>query len=220
MKKFRIISLVLVIVLAVSLFAGCGKKEVEKKKGAKEVVWVVEGVEAADNQEVFDKFNELLEEKTGHTVKFEYIDRTQYDLKFAAGDNFDLILSQDSIGYWVNVAKGAFMELTEEDFKTYAPYVWEHGKEMIDTAKFEGKYYAIPGIEKTPPNRIIMARGDLMDKVGIDTLDTIEDIDAFLMGVAEMQNKGETSIIPYNSPGNAPWMIFSMFASDRCWSTG
>ena len=34
--------------------------------------------------------NEKLKEKTGYTVKFEYIDRTQYDLKFAAGDSFEL----------------------------------------------------------------------------------------------------------------------------------
>ena len=215
MKKFRILSLVLAIVLVAGLFAGCKK---EPKKGSGEIVWIVEGTEAADNLAVFEQFNEKLKEKTGYTVKFEYIDRTQYDLKFAAGDSFDLILSHDSLGYWKNAAKGAFMELTEEDFETYAPYIWEHGKTMIDTAKFEGKYYAIPGIDVTPPNRIIIARGDLMDELGIDSLNTIDDIDEFLMGVADLNKQGKTNIIPYNSPGNAPWMIFSMWASDWGWA--
>lgn len=221
MKKFRLISFILVLVLAASLFAGCKKEAPENKvvkKGSGKIIWLVEGTEAADNEAVFAKFNELLKEKTGYTVDFQYFDRTQYDLKFAAGDNFDLVLSPDSLGYWKNAGKGAFMELTEEDFQTYAPYIWEHGKTMIDTAKFEGKYYAIPGIEVTPPNRVIMARGDLMDKLKIDSLNTIDDIDAYLMGVADLNKKGETNIIPYNSPGNAPWMIFSMFASDWGWA--
>ncbi len=216
MKRFRIISLFLVLVIAVSLFAACGKKE--EDTGSKTVVWLVEGTEAADNLEVFKLFNEKLEAKTGYTVDFQYFDRTQYDLKFAAGDNFDLVISHDSLGYWKNVAKGAFMELKEEDFKEYAPYIWENGKTMLDTAKFEGKYYAIPGIEAIPPNRVIIARGDLMDQLEIDNLNTIEDIDAYLMGVAKLNKQGKTNIIPYNSPGNAPWMIFSMFASDWGWA--
>ena len=49
MKKFRIISFILVLVLAASLMAGCNdKKKVET--GSKEVVWIVEGLEAADNE--------------------------------------------------------------------------------------------------------------------------------------------------------------------------
>ena len=49
MKKFRIISFILAIVLVAGLFAGCKK---EPKKGSGEIVWIVEGTEAADNQEV------------------------------------------------------------------------------------------------------------------------------------------------------------------------
>ena len=215
MKKFRILSLVLAIVLVAGLFAGCKK---EPKKGSGEIVWIVEGTEAADNLAVFEQFNEKLKEKTGYTVKFEYIDRTQYDLKFAAGDSFDLILCPDWLGYWQNVAKSAFMELTPEDFETYTPYIWENGKEMLNAAMFEGKYYAIPGINKYSPNRVIIARGDLMDKVGVETLDTVDDIDKFLMGVVDLNNKGETNIVPYNAKGGAPWMIFSMWASDWGWA--
>ena len=216
MKRLRIISLVLVLVLAVALFAGCGGKKEEE--GSKKVVWVVVGTEAADNPEVFKLFNEKLEAKTGLTVDFQYIDQTQYDLKFAAGDSFDLVLSPDWLGYWQNASKGAFMELKEEDFKQYTPYIWEHGKEQLNAAMFEGKYYAIPAIQKITPNRTIVARGDLMDKLGIETLNTIDDIDAYLMGVADLNKKGQANIVPYNSPGNAPWMIFSMWASDWGWA--
>ena len=213
MRRLRLISLVLVLVLAASVFAGCGKTA-KKNTGSPEVTWIVIGTEAADNPEVFEQLNAKLKEKTGLTIKFEYIDQTQYDLKFAAGDSFDLILCPDWLGYWQNASKGAFMELTEEDFKEYIPYIWEKGEEMLNAAMFEGKYYGIPGIQKVSPNRTIVARGDLMDKLGIDSLNTIDDIDAYLTGVVELNKKGEVNIVPYNSPGNAPWMIFSMWASD------
>ena len=180
MKKLRLVSLILVLVLAASLFAGCGEKEAKKdakKDVSGEVTWVVVGTEAADNESVFKEFNAKLKAKTGCTVKFEYIDQTQYDLKFAAGDGFDLILCPDWLGYWQNVSKDAFMELKEEDFKTYTPYIWENGKEMLDAAMFEGKYYAIPGINKYSPNRTLIARGDLMDKLEIESLNNIDDIE-------------------------------------------
>ena len=220
MRKLRLISLILVLVLAASLFAGCGGKDKKavKKDLTGEVTWIVIGTEAADNLDVFAEFNEKLKAKTGCTIKFEYIDQTQYDLKFAAGDSFDLILCPDWLGYWQNVAKSAFMELTPEDFETYTPYIWENGKEMLNAAMFEGKYYAIPGINKYSPNRVIIARGDLMDKVGVETLDTVDDIDKFLMGVVDLNNKGETNVVPYNAKGGAPWMIFSMWASDWGWA--
>ncbi len=217
MKKFKIISLVLILVLAAGLFAGC-KKDAKETTGPAEVTWIVVGTEAADNPEVFAKFNERLKELTGHTVKFEYIDQTQYDLKFAAGDGFDIILCPDWLGYWQNVSKFAFMELTEDDFKQYTPFIWENGREMLNAAKFEGKYYAIPGINKYSPNRVLVARGDFMDELGIDNLNTIDDIDAYLMGVADLKNQGKTSIVPYNAKGGAPWMIFSMWASDWGWA--
>lgn len=221
MKKLRLVSLILVLVLAASLFAGCGENEAKKdakKDVSGEVTWVVVGTQAADNNSVFEEFNAKLKEKTGCTVKFEYIDQTQYDLKFAAGDGFDLILCPDWLGYWQNVSKDAFMELKEEDFKTYTPYIWENGKEMLDAAMFEGKYYAIPGINKYSPNRTLIARGDLMDKLEIESLNNIDDIDKFLMGVADLNKKGETNIVPYNAAGGSPWMIFSMWASDWGWA--
>jgi len=214
MKKLRLISLLLVLVLAASLFAGCGKD----KTDSGEISWIVVGTEAADNESVFVEFNNVLKEKTGYTVDFQYIDQSQYDLKFAAGDAFDLVLAPDHMGYWKNVAKGAFMELKEEDFKEYAPYIWENGQEQLSASTYQGKYYCVPGLRKYSANRILVARGDLMDRLGIEALDTIEDVDNYLMGIADLNKKGETNIVPYNAAGGAPWMIFCMWASDWGWA--
>jgi len=214
MKKFRVISLILVLVVAVSLFAGCTKEE---KKGKDTIVWYVTGTEKPDNEEVFKLVNEKLAKKTGGLqIEFKYIDDAQYDLQFSAGDEFDLILCPDHKGYWQNVEKGAFQEITEAEFKKYAPYIWENGQDFLYTGKWDGKYYAIPGFRNYSPDRTLVARGDYMDKYGIESLDTIEDIDKFLMtAAADFENH---KIVPFNAPGNAPWMIFNMWASDWGWA--
>ena len=216
MKKFRIISLVLVVVLTVSMFAGCGKKD--NASGNTEVTWYTSMDMAPDNERVFGLINERVKELTGCTIKFVAIDDSQYDLQFSAGQEIDLIYAPDHKGYWKNVAKGAFMEITEEDFKTYAPYIWENGREQLDTAKYRGKYYGIPAIgDSWAGDRCFAVRGDLMDKYGIDTLDTIEDIDRFFVATADGKAKGEHSIVPYNMAGGLGYMIFFMFAADWGW---
>lgn len=221
MKKIRIISFILVLLLAASLFAGCGKNSTDGGKkpvgGAnKEVIWYVLGTEEPDNQKVFGMINERLGKLTdGLSIKFKYIDQTQYDLQFSAGDTFDLILCPDHMGYWQNVEKGAFMEITEDEFKTYAPYIWENGQEFLDTGKWDGKYYCVPGFRKYAPDRTLVARGDYMDKYGIESLDTIQDISDFVMAGAK---DSSNNIVPFNCDGNNPWMIFNMWASDWGWA--
>ncbi len=89
MKKFRIISFILVLVLAASVFAGCSKNKVSE--GSDTIVWYVAGLQEPDNPEIFKMVNEKLKEKVGLTIDFKYIDESQYDLQFSAGDKFDLI---------------------------------------------------------------------------------------------------------------------------------
>ena len=208
MKKFRVISLVLVVVLAVSLFAGCGKKPTTDSTVVK---WFTTMDMAPDNERVFGLINERVKELTGHTIEWVSIDDSQYDLQFSSGEEIDLIYAPDHKGYWQNAEKGAYMELTEEDFKTYAPYIWENGKEQLDVSRQNGKYYVIPAIgESWSADRVYATRGDLMDKYGIDSLNTVEDIDKFLLAVADGKAKGEHNIIPYNTNGGAGYLCIPL----------
>ena len=210
MKKLRLISLMLVLVLAVGVFAGC------KKSSSDKVIWLVAGTEGPDNGEVLDKVISRIKEETGLTVEFKYIDDSQYDLQFSSGEPFDLVWAPDWKGYWQNVEKGAFAEITEEDFKKDAPYIWKNGKKYLDTGKYEGKYYSIVGMRDYAPDRILVARGDLMDKYGIDALNTIEDVNDYLYSVKN-DSTNDGALLPFNAPGNAPWMIFNLWASDWGW---
>ena len=210
MKKLRLISLVLVLVLMVGVFAGC------KKGSSDKVIWLVSGTEGPDTPEVINKVISRIKEETGLTVEFKYIDDSQYDLQFSSGEPFDLVWAPDWKGYWQNVEKGAFAEITEEDYKKYAPYIWENGKKYLEASKFDGKYYGIVGIRDYSPDRLLVARGDLMDKYGIDALNTIEDVDKFVNAVAD-DKTNDGALLAFNAPGNAPWMIFNMWASDWGW---
>ena len=113
MKRF--ISLMLAVVLTLSMAAmasGCGKKE---EKGSGVVTWYTTMDMGPDNERIFGLINERVKELTGCTIKFVSYDDSQYDLLFSAGEKFDLIAAPDHKGYWKNAAKGAFMEITEED---------------------------------------------------------------------------------------------------------
>ena len=218
MKKFRIISFVLVLLIAASVFAGCGNKKSADVEGT-EVTWFTNMDMGPDNERIFELVNKRVKELTGCTIKFVAIDSTQYDLQFSSGQEIDLIYSPDHAGYWTNVEKGAFMELTEEDLKTYAPYIWENGKEQLEIAKYDGKYYAIPAIgDSWAANRVYAARGDLMDKYGIESLNTIDDVSEYLLAVADGMTKGEHKVIPYNTNGGSGYMIFVMWAADWGWA--
>lgn len=214
MKKFRILSFILVLVLCASIFAGCGKDKVAE--GSDTVVWYVIGVEKPDNQKVFDKANEMLKEKTGLTIDFKYIDQSQYDLMFSAGDEFDLILCPDWLGYWANVGKGAFQEITSAEFEEYAPYIWKECGSLLEASKYEGKYYAIPAISEVYTGKILVARGDYMDKYGIESLDTVEDIDEFVMAGAKDTSH---NIVPFNVPGGQHWDINLLWIGDWGWTS-
>ena len=219
MKKFRIIAFVLAVLLVAGIFAGCGKAKKEVSTDGTVVKWFSTFDMSPDNKRVFELINKRVEELTGCTIEWVSIDDSQYDLQFSSGEEIDLIYAPDHRGYWQNAEKGAFMELTEEDFKTYAPYIWENGKEQLDTAKSGGKYYVIPAIgDSWSADRVYAARGDLMDKYGIDSLNTIDDIDEFLMAVADGKNKGEHNVIAYNTSGGGGYMIFVMWAADWGWA--
>lgn len=212
MKVKKILSIMLAIILLVACFSGC--KEETQQTGEKELLFYVAAQETKDAPEITAKINEILKEKVGVTVKFKYLEQSNYDLALSSGENCDLISAPDWLNYWENAEKGAFMEITDEDLKTYAPYIWENAQKYIDVSKFDGVRYGIPAIREDVPNRCFAARGDLMDKYGIETIENMDDVEKYLDAIA----KNEKDIIPYDIPGNAPWNLIGYWASDWGWA--
>ena len=80
---------------------------------------------------MLDKLNPILTEKVNAELEFTYVEwtdwQTQYNLKLLSGDSsLDLICTAtDWLFGWENAKKGAFLPLSEDMLKTYAPKTWE-----------------------------------------------------------------------------------------------
>lgn len=198
-------------IMVCGMFSGCKKGG---SVGQNEIMYYFYGTEAPDTAMVMEKVNEKLKEKTGYTIKYKFLTSDNYDLVLNSGEKYDLVSAPDWLNYWQNVEKGTFLEITEDDFKKNAPYIWENGQKMLKTAKYNGKFYGIPSINEYAPDRCYMLRGDLMDKYGIKSIDSVDDLEKYLFAVAE----NEDDIIPFDTIGSEPYTMVSMFASDWDWA--
>ena len=81
--------------------------------------------------EVLKVLNEKLTEKVNAELAIEWIVwtdwTTKYNLALATQDGFiDLVgTATDWLSAWPNIQKGAFLPLSEDMLKTYAPKTWE-----------------------------------------------------------------------------------------------
>ncbi len=204
------ICFIMAVLMMATLLAGCNAGD--SANGKTLTVYTV-GTEMRDSALVLGKINEILQERLGVTLEMQYATQETYDLVLSSGEDCDIMLSADWLNYWQIAQRGGFAEITDEDLQQYAPFVWENNQNVIDFAKYDGKRYAIPKNYTYAPDRCFAARGDLMAKYGIESLDSIEDVEAFLTAVAE----NEPDIIPFDLPGNAPWLNLSLVASDWGW---
>ena len=209
-KLRRGICLALSAVVAAAGLAGC------ESKGARgdELLYYVVGTEKADTAAILEEVNTILKEKTGNSVKFEFLNSENYDLVLSSGDDYDLIFAPDYLNYWQNAAKGAFAEISDEEIQKYIPYIWENGGNTLDVTKYKGVRYGIANLHNYASDRCFVARGDLMDKYGIDGLYGMEDVEAYLTAVAE----NEPDLIPFDMPGNTSYLLLAMFANDWGWA--
>lgn len=157
---------------------------------------------------MLEKLNPILTEKVNAELEFTYVEwtdwQTQYNLKLLSGDSsLDLICTATDWLYgWENAIKGAFMPLSEDMLKTYAPKTWEDVSERgnWDICKYEDEIYFIPEdnyIQYT--NQGMFYRGDWAKEAGIPdgTITKFEDLTTYFKWIKE--NKPD--VIPWDVPG-------------------
>lgn len=208
-KILKLMSAVLAMTFLVTSFAGCKKNNTE----ANEIIWYIVGMEAEDTGWIIDEVKKEIKTKTGVSVDFRMLTSDNYDLTLSSGEEFDIIFAPDYLNYWENSEKGAFAEISDEDLKEYAPYIWENGGDSLDAPKYKGVRYAIAQMTESALDRCIVARGDLMEKYGIESISNTEEIEEYLTKVAE----NEPDMIPFDVKGNNGYSLLSMFAVDWGW---
>lgn len=107
--------------------------------------------EGNGNADMLAKLNEILTEKLNAELKIYHIDWTNYlsvyNLTLAQMDgSVDLVgTASDWLDAWPNAKNGAFLELSEDMLKTYAPKTWESvPAEHWDLCKYNGEIYLMP----------------------------------------------------------------------------
>ncbi|MBR4669243.1 MAG: ABC transporter substrate-binding protein [Butyrivibrio sp.] len=105
----------------------------------------------ANLNEMLGELNKILTEKCNAEIQIYYIPWTDYlsnyNLTLARMDgSVDLIgTASDWLDAWPNAKNGAFLELSEDMLKTYAPKTWESvPADHWDLCKYNGEIYLMP----------------------------------------------------------------------------
>ncbi len=199
-RKKRILALGLSAVMAMGALAGCkgGEEEtvalnedgtVDTSEHVDLKMYLI-GERTPDFDAVYDKVNEVLEEKLNCSLSVDFLSwgehGQKYSLLFSGGEDFDLIFTATSWAHYEQtVAMNGFKPLSEDFIKTYAPDIWEVvPEEAWDQAKIGGEIYMIPGYNHEYTQDVMAIRGDLLEKYGYEDIKSMEDFQDFAMKAA------------------------------------
>ncbi len=192
MKKItKLLCLVLTLALLLPTFS------VFAESGPTEVIFYFLGEELEDDKVVIEKINEKLIEKLNCYMSVQYVPfgeiGTTYPLLFASQTRMDAVFSAFFTGYASLAQKNAYMELTEDMLKTYAPITWEHTPQDVwAQTKVNGKIYAVPQEMIQNIQATVGIRGDLREKYGLAPVTDVASLEAYMAAVKE----NETSVAP------------------------
>lgn len=156
--------------------------------------------------EVLGKINEILTEKVNAELQIKWIEwtnwTTNYNLALAtqSGD-IDLVgTATDWLDAWPNTQKGAFLALSEDMLKTYAPQTWAAvPQEHWDLCKYDGSIYLIPEDQYAQwTNHGFMYRGDWAREAGLENgVNSWEELGTYLQYVKD----NKEGVIPWDADG-------------------
>ena len=127
-------------------------------------------------QKMLDELNAILTEKVNAELQIYYIGWTDYlsnyNLTLARMDgSVDLVgTATDWLDAWPNAQQGAFLELSEDMLKTYAPLTYAQvPAENWDKCKYNGEIYFLPEDHFTQwTNHGFMYRMDWAKEAGLE----------------------------------------------------
>lgn len=169
------------------------------------------------------ELNTVLTEKVNAEIALRWIEwtdyLTQYNLALASqsGDLDLIVTATDWLDAWPNAQKGAFMELTEDMLKTYAPKTWEQVDEAghWEDCKLNGKIYIIPEDSYTQwINHGMFYRQDWATEAGLkDGIHKFEDMGVYFQWIKD--NKPDC--VPWDVQGSVSGGIAGL--SDAWWQS-
>lgn len=136
----------------------------------------------AKYEEMMTELNKILTEKVNAELEIYFIPwtdyLTNYNLTLAQMDGtVDLVgTASDWLDAWPNSKNGAFLELSEDMLKTYAPKTWESvSPEHWDMCRYNGEIYLMPEDNYAQwTNHGFIYRLDWAKAAGLDKVDSWE----------------------------------------------
>ncbi len=210
MKKIKCVFAASVSALLIAGLAACGGKSgtsAGKADTSKHVVvtYMTTGNKPTNGatEEMLKKLNAILTEKVNAELRIYYIPwtdyLTNYNLTLAQMDgSVDLVgTASDWLDAWKNVKTGAFLPLSEDMLKEYAPKTWAGvPKEHWDMCKSNGQIYLMPEDNYAQwINHGFMYRGDWAKAAGLNGVHSWEDLTKYF----EYVRKSKPDVIPWDS---------------------
>lgn len=163
------------------------------------------GDKPVDTDLVYAEVNKLMKQDINATVSLSFLSwgdwQQKYPLIFASGEDFDLVYTANWAQYNQQSTKGAFLELTQDMLKKYAPKTAETMYPAAwEQAKINGKVFMLPMNFKEIHGKAIMYRGDIMEKYGVQAPTKVQDQAAYYDACLK-----EGGIIPTNIGSDLSW---------------
>ena len=159
------------------------------------------GNEPEDTEKVYTELNKLAVSELGikvivHFISFSELEQ-KYDQILSSGVAVDLIYTSDWCFYDSQARKGAFYEITMDDVAEYMPLTYEsQPEETFRQAMIDDKMYMIPNYqEEFADYKVVLIRGDLRKKYGLEPLETMDDLYAYYEAVSEDETM---TMLPYS----------------------
>ncbi|MBE5858211.1 MAG: DUF3502 domain-containing protein [Lachnospiraceae bacterium] len=153
-----------------------------------DLVFYVMGDAPQDEELVEEALNEKLLEKCNATVDMQFSTWTDFQQKYAneiTSQGADLIYIANWLNYGQLASSGAFEEL-DDMLDTVAPELKALvGDSALGMCKVDGKIYAIPNTWPEYVSNGVKYREDLRAKYNLPVPDSLENLEAYLMGIKE-----------------------------------
>lgn len=186
-----------------------------------DLVFYVMGDAPADEEMVENAINEILLEKVNATIDMQFSTWTdfqqKYSLEITAG-SADLIYIANWLNYGQLATSGAFEEL-DGLLDTVAPTLKETvGEANLNQCKVDGKIYAVPCTWAEYVSNGVKYREDLRAKYDLPVPDSIENFEAYLLGIQENDpSQGLLTVTTEESQGfltafDAAWIFNYKYA--------
>ena len=205
MKK--LIALLVAMLMLVTALPAMAESAIDTSEHVVITYLVTGDVPTDHTDEVLAKINEILTEKVNAELEIRWIEwtnwQTNYNLALAtqSGD-IDLIgTATDWLDAWPNSQKGAFLPLSEDMLKTYAPQTWESvSADHWELCKYNGEIYMIPEDNYAQwTNHGFMYRGDWAKEAGLENgVHSWEDLGVYFQWIKD----NKEGVYPWDADGN------------------